>query len=82
MNIFKKCRVRTALLPLRSSYTPQAGGDILLPTEMGRCTGAGTHICWSQVKKLQRIRSWTAEKRSLRDDLEKVLVGDLPVNVV
>jgi hypothetical protein len=25
----------------------------------GRCTGAGTHICWSQVKKLQRIRSWT-----------------------
>jgi hypothetical protein len=49
---------------------------------MGRCTGAGTHICWSQVKKLQRIRSWTAEKRSLRDDLEKVLVGDLPVNVV
>ena len=48
----------------------------------GRCTGAGTHICWSQVKKLQRIRGWTAEKRSLRDDLEKVLVGDLPVNVV
>jgi hypothetical protein len=48
----------------------------------GHCTGAGTHICWSQVKKLQRIRSWTAEKRSLRDDLEKVLVGDLPVNVV
>jgi hypothetical protein len=58
-----------------SVATPKPSPIHLLPA-------SETHICWSQVKKLQRIRSWTAEKRSLRDDLEKVLVGDLPVNVV